>query len=100
MKINFEETPKFTADFETATWLDNETYVWAWATYNIDHGFFNYGNNIADFFELCKYYHNPIVYMHNLRFDRGIYHLVFKHAWLFIYKRQKRQKELYLYNIN
>ena len=22
---------KFTADFETATWLENETYVWAWA---------------------------------------------------------------------
>ena len=22
---------KFTADFETATWLPNETYVWAWA---------------------------------------------------------------------
>lgn len=70
MKINFETVPKFTADFETCTWLDNETYVWAWATYNIDNGSFNYGTDIADFFELCKFYHNPIVFLHNLRFDR------------------------------
>ena len=26
---------KFTADFETATWLEDETYVWAWATCEI-----------------------------------------------------------------
>ena len=26
---------KFTADFETCTWLENETYVWAWATCEI-----------------------------------------------------------------
>ena len=26
---------KFTADFETATWLSDETYVWAWAVCEI-----------------------------------------------------------------
>ena len=26
---------KYTADFETATWLENETYVWAWAVCEI-----------------------------------------------------------------
>ena len=30
---------KFTADFETCTWLEDETYVWAWALCDIDnHG--------------------------------------------------------------
>ena len=27
---------KYSADFETATWLPNETYVWAWALCNIE----------------------------------------------------------------
>lgn len=26
---------KYTADFETATWLEDETYVWAWAVSEI-----------------------------------------------------------------
>lgn len=65
--------PRFTADFETVTWLKHETYVWAWAVCNIETEEIRTGNNIVDFMELCKYYHNPIIYMHNLRFDRGIY---------------------------
>ena len=26
---------KFTGDFETATWLEDETFVWAWAVCEI-----------------------------------------------------------------
>lgn len=100
MGLNFEKTPKFTADFETCTWLENETYVWAWACYNIDNNNFTYGNNIADFIEFCKYYHNPIVYMHNLKFD-GEFIIYFLNTHrIQIYKRQKGSCKLYLYNFN
>lgn len=80
MGFNFKNTPKFVADFETCTWLENESYVWAWAVYDIDRKNFNYGTDIADFIEFCKYYHNPIIYMHNLKFDRRIHIVFFKFA--------------------
>ena len=67
MKV--ENLPRFTADFETATWLPNETYVWAWAICNIETNEIRTGNNITDFFVACQWYHNPIMYFHNLRFD-------------------------------
>ena len=61
---------KFTADFETATWLENETYVWAWATCEIGNNEnIEIGNNIETFIEFCKKEKNPIFYFHNLKFD-------------------------------
>ena len=96
MKINFEKTPKFTADFETCTWLDNETYVWAWATYNIDNKNFTYGNNIADFIEFCKYYHNPIIYMHNLKFD-GEFIIYYLNTHGYKYIKDKKDRKNYTY---
>ena len=96
MKINFEKTPKFTADFETCTWLENESYVWLWATYNIDTKTFNYGNNIADFIEFCKYYHNPIIYMHNLKFD-GEFIIYFLNTHGYKYIKDKKDRKNYTY---
>lgn len=58
---------KFTADFETATWLENETYVWAWATCEIGNE-----NNLViktdmnEFIEYCKSQKNATFYFHNL----------------------------------
>jgi len=61
---------KFTADFETATWLENETYVWAWATCEIgNEKNLTIGNNIESFIEFCKSEKNSIMYFHNLKFD-------------------------------
>ena len=61
---------KFTADFETATWLENETYVWAWATCEIGNNEnIEIGNNIETFIEFCKKEKNSIFYFHNLKFD-------------------------------
>ena len=40
---------KYTADFETCTWLENETYVWAWAICDIDTEEINLGNSIESF---------------------------------------------------
>lgn len=63
---------KYCADFETATWVDDETWVWAYAVCEVSENpenSFTYGNNIFDFFEWCKNSNNPIVYFHNLKFD-------------------------------
>ena len=61
---------RFTADFETATWEDNETWVWAWALCDIENPEnVEIGNSIDSFFERIKKEHNPIIYFHNLKFD-------------------------------
>ena len=61
---------KFTADFETAVWLEDETWVWAWATCEIgNEKNLTIGNNIDDFIEYCKNEKNSIFYFHNLKFD-------------------------------
>ena len=61
---------KFTADFETATWLEDETFVWAWATCEIgNEDNIKIGNNIDDFIEYCKNEKNSTFYFHNLKFD-------------------------------
>lgn len=61
---------KFTADFETAVWLEDETWVWAWATCEIgNEKNLCIGNNIDSFIEYCKKEKNSIFYFHNLKFD-------------------------------
>ena len=61
---------KFTADFETAVWKDNETWVWAWACVEIgNEENLQIGNNIDDFIEFCKKEKNSSFYFHNLKFD-------------------------------
>lgn len=61
---------KFTADFETATWLENETYVWAWAICEIGNPEnIIIDNNIESFIKFCKDSGNSTMYFHNLKFD-------------------------------
>ena len=61
---------KYTADFETATWLENETYVWAWATCEIGKPEnIVIGNTIESFMEWCIKNNNTTLYFHNLKFD-------------------------------
>lgn len=61
---------KYTADFETATWLENETYVWAWATCEIGNPEnIVIGNSIETFIEWCIKNDNTTLYFHNLKFD-------------------------------
>lgn len=60
---------KFTADFETATWLNDETYVWAWALCDIDDpDNIRIGNNINSFMRVLQS-ENIVCYFHNLKFD-------------------------------
>ena len=61
---------KYVGDFETATWIDDETYVWAWACCEIGNETnIKYGNNIDSFFEFIIQEKNPEIYFHNLKFD-------------------------------
>ena len=72
---------KYVGDFETCSWLDNETYVWAWALCEIgNEENIKIGNNIEHFFEYLRRENNPVVYMHNLAFDGEfiIYYLLKK----------------------
>lgn len=60
----------YTADFETATWIPTETWVWAYAICNIDNpSDFTYGLSIDDFMRWCESEKNPTLYFHNLKFD-------------------------------
>lgn len=64
------DVKRFTADFETATWLKDETYVWAWATCEIgNEENLKIGNNIDNFIYYAKEQGNAIFYFHNLKFD-------------------------------
>lgn len=75
---------KFTADFETATWEENETWVWAWALCEIGNTKnLEIGNSIETFFEAIKNEKNPKIYFHNLKFDRGIYYISFIKKWIY-----------------
>lgn len=60
---------KYTADFETCVWKEDETWVWAWAVSEIGNDKFLYGNNIDDFIEFCRQEKNAVFYFHNLKFD-------------------------------
>lgn len=83
---------RFTADFETATWVDNETWVWAWALCDIENpDNVEVGNSIEGFFERIKKENNPIIYMHNLKFDGEfvLYHLM-KSGFEWVKSKEKR----------
>ena len=61
---------KYTADFETATWYEDRTYVWAWAVCEIGNDYhLEYGNDIESFLEFCRKSNNSTFYFHNLKFD-------------------------------
>ena len=83
---------KYVGDFETATWLDDETYVWAYAICeigNIDNIII--GNNINDFMDFCKKEKNPIIYFHNLKFDgEFILSYLFKNNFKWIKDKKER----------
>lgn len=61
---------KFTADFETAVWKKDETWVWAWAVCEIGkEENLIIDNNIDSFIEFCRKENNATFYFHNLKFD-------------------------------
>ena len=70
MEGEFKNVKKYTADFETAVWLEDETWVWAWAVCDIETEEIKIGTEIDEFINFCKGEKNCQVYLHNLKFDR------------------------------
>lgn len=64
-----EDVKKFTGDFETSTWEEDSSRVWAFALCDIDNEEIKIGTNIDDFIEILLKENNPVVYFHNLKFD-------------------------------
>lgn len=61
---------RFVADFETATWKEDETWVWAYAVCEIGkEDNIEIGNNIDDFMKFCYKNKGSKIYFHNLKFD-------------------------------
>lgn len=83
---------RFTADFETSTWIANETWVWAWALCDIENpDNVEVGNSIEDFFERIKKEANPYIYFHNLKFDgEFILYYLMTHGFEYVESREKR----------
>ena len=70
---------KFTADFETSTWLKDESFVWAWALCEIGNpDNLRIGNSIESFFATIRKENNPVILFHNLKFDGEflLYHII------------------------
>ena len=84
---------RFTADFETATWEKDETWVWAWALCNIEEPtHVEVGNSIESFFERIKKEANPYIYFHNLKFDGEflIFHILKNLGFEHVESKEKR----------
>ena len=83
---------RFTADFETSTWVDDETWVWAWALCDIeDPTKVDVGNSIESFFERIKKESNPYIYFHNLKFDgEFILYYLMKNGYEYVETKEKR----------
>lgn len=60
---------RYIADFETVTWLENETSVWAWGVMEISNEAYEMGEDIEGFINWCRDHAGSIVYFHNLKFD-------------------------------
>lgn len=61
---------KFSCDFETAVWLEDESFVWAWASCEIgNEENIIIENNISSFLEFLEANSGSICYFHNLKFD-------------------------------
>lgn len=87
---------KYTCDFETCTWLENETYVWAWALCEINNtNNLKIGNSIDDLFELLKK-KSCTLYFHNLKFDgEFIIYWLLKNGFTWINDKKERKNKTF-----
>ena len=81
---------KYTADFETCVWLEDETFVWAWAVCEIGNPEnVIVGNTIETFFEFVEKEKNAYFYFHNLRFDGTfLIHYLLNHDFKYVEERK------------
>ena len=84
---------KFTADFETSTWQENESFVWAFALCEIgNEDNIIIGNNIDDFMKYVEHLPNSDIYFHNLKFDgEFIIHWLLTHGFKHVINKKDRK---------
>lgn len=85
----------YTADFETATWLEDSSYVWAWAICEIgNENNIILGNTIDSFIDYVSKNKSSKYYFHNLAFDGTfILNYLLKNGFEYIKdKKDKRDK--------
>lgn len=85
---------KFTADFETSTWLPDESFVWAWALCEIGNSeHVELGNSIETFMERIQKEANPVILFHNLKFDgEFILYYLLKNGYTYTEKKERKSK--------
>lgn len=88
---------KYSGDFETATWNENETWVWAWCIVQIGkEDDIEYGNTIESFFNWCYNKINPEVYFHNLKFDGSfIISYLLENGYTWIKDKKEKQNKTF-----
>ena len=88
---------KFSADFETSTWLEDQTYVWAFALCEIgNEDNLIIGNNIDDFMKYVEHLPNSDIYFHNLKFDgEFIIHWLLTHGFKHITNKKDREDKTF-----
>ena len=87
----------YTADFETATWLDDSSYVWAWAVCEIgNENNIIIGNTIDTFMEYISKNKSSKYYFHNLAFDGSfILDYLFKHGFKHIENKEDKEDKTF-----
>ena len=88
---------KYTADFETTT-KEDDCRVWAYAISEIGNpDYFDYGNSLDDFMEICADpKNNAVYYFHNLKFDgQFIIYWLFKNGFEFIEDKKDRRDKTF-----
>ena len=87
----------YTADFETATWLDDSSYVWAWATSEIgNEDNIKIGNTIDSFMDYISKNKSSKYYFHNLAFDGSfILDYLFKNGFKHIENKDDKESKTF-----
>ena len=88
---------RYVGDFETATWREDETWVWAWCVAEIgNEANIKLGNNIASFFDFCQKENNPTIYFHNLKFDGSfIISYLLENDYTYILDKKERKDKTF-----
>lgn len=88
---------KYSCDFETSTWDEKQTYVWAWASCEFDTLYTVYGNNINSFMNYLFKLDNPQIYFHNLKFDGSfILNWLFNNGFEWVADKKDRKENSFL----
>lgn len=97
-----EKMKRYSADFETATWKEDETWVWAWCLCEIgNEENIEIGNNIESFMKFCEKNSNNIYYFHNLKFDgEFIIYWLLKNGYEHIHTQQEKKDKSFFTTIS